>query len=490
MISRVSAIVRGGCRWHRLASLIFIFLLASLVAAQPARIPFQQGDNAFRFVLNLFKFEPLKDVNQLDENAEHSILIVFGDTQILDRLPAGGLENFLNKGGAVLVATDRDVNRKWQDSFETEFKEFYVHVPGALGYRNNPECPFVAPTDVEDPPIFRNLKEVATNRPIYFVNKSQNLKTLAVFGRGSWIEGPVPFLANYPFAAGGEIGNGRVLVLSDHSVFINAMMIPTDNDNFDFAYRCLDWLQESGKRTHVLFLNEAETVTNFDVPVTDLPPLPMDVLNQLIVKMEQEDLFNRMVLGEGDWRFRHILQVAIVVLTTALTGFGCYRFLLARHVVETKEPLFSAKVTQQTPALAVTTQRQLSMIKSDNFWEAAHHMARDWFLANMPDSLMALSSHGMARPGSSKGMEAVHAPHALRIASGRATRRAAIGRFSVDAGWWGRRSWERKLQLVWQIAVGPPLKLSAAEFARFVTQLDEIKAALAKGTLRLKPSAD
>jgi hypothetical protein len=129
-------------------------------------------------------------------------------------------------------------------------------------------------------------------------------------------------------------------------------------------------------------------------------------------------------------------------------------------MVETKEPLFSAKAAQQTPDVALTTQRQLAMIKSDNFWEAAHHLARDWFLANMPDSLAAPVK-------SSAGRHVLH-------------------HFSVDAGWWRRRSWEKKLQVVWQMAGGAPTKLSAAEFARFVTQLDDIKAALAKGTLRLK----
>ena len=131
-------------------------------------------------------------------------------------------------------------------------------------------------------------------------------------------------------------------------------------------------------------------------------------------------------------------------------------------MVETKEPLFSVKAAQQTPDVALTTQRQLAMIKSDNFWEAAHHLARDWFLANMPDSLAAPVKSPAGR-------------HVLR-------------HFSVDAGWWRRRSWEKKLQVVWQMAGGAPTKLSAAEFARFVTQLDDIKAALAKGTLRLKTS--
>jgi hypothetical protein len=444
--------------------------LSPSIAAAQARVPFEHGTHAFRFVLNNLELTPLTDLSQLDEDSiPNSILIVFGETQALDSIP-GGLKSFLDKGGALLVATDRAGLTKWQELLQISFRKYYVRSPAELAYKNNEECPFVVPTQVQDPPIFRNLNQVATNRPTYFINRSQGLKTLAVFDRRCWVEGPLRLPANYPFAAGGEFGEGRVLVLSDHSVFINEMMIQTDNDNFDFAYNCVDWLRRDRgdgqpKRTHVLFLDEGETVANFDVPVTDVPVPSMEVINRMLVKMQQENLFNRIILGEHpDERLRDILRVLIVVFTTALAGFGCYRFLQARYGVEAKEPLFSAKVAQETPDIALTIQRQLAMIKADNFWEAAHHLARDWFLVNVPD---------------------------LFPAPGKASRRRSIlERFSVDSGWWRRRSLEKKVQAIWDVAAGPPRRLSASDFARFVTQFEEIKTALARGALRLKSTAD
>src|SRR5207244_8813516 len=138
-------------------------------------------------------------------------------------------------------------------------------------------------------------------------------------------------------------------------------------------------------RTQVLLLDEGETVTNFDLP-TDIPMPPIDVINQMLAKMEQENLFNKIALGENlTDRFPNVLRALVVALTTALAGFGCYRFLMVRHVVDPKEPLFSAKVAKQTPDVALTAQRHSAMVKADNFWEAAHHLARDWFLANFPD---------------------------------------------------------------------------------------------------------
>jgi hypothetical protein len=76
---------------------------------------------------------------------------------------------------------------------------------------------------------------------------------LAVFPRGSWARGQ-PFAVDFPhlwFAAGGDWGEkgGRILILADHSVFINDMMTPDDNDNLEFASNCLEWLTDGGKRS-------------------------------------------------------------------------------------------------------------------------------------------------------------------------------------------------------------------------------------------------
>jgi hypothetical protein len=361
--------------------------------------------------------------------------------------------------------------------FKVDFDPTFVKAPpnSELAYRGKEEeCPLVDPIPNDDIPIFRNLTTVATNRPAYFINLRSELKTLAVFPGDCWIDIKIgkqsakstlkDALRFVPacFAAGGDVGKGRVLVLSDHSVFINEMMIQTDNDNFDFAYNCIDWLQRSGSdgkqtRTQVLFLDEGEIVTNFDVPVTDVPLPSMEIINRMLVKMGQENLFNRMILGPNDKNFGDILRVIIVALTTALAGFGCYRFLQARHGIEPKEPLFSAKAAQATPDAVLTMQRHMAMVKADNFWEAAHHMARDWFLANAPDLL----------------------PEPAKTSA----RRSVLELFWVDEGWWRRRALKKKIQAVWEVAAGPPRRLSASEFAHFVTQFEEIKAAVAKGAI-------
>src|SRR5712692_4617281 len=291
-------------------ALAFVVLMPISAAAQNASVPFEQGNHAFRCVLYKLGLEPLKDEKSLDAN---SILIVFGETQRLDsdKIP-GGLEEFLNKGGAVLIATDRSHKEKWQEKLRIKLVDKFVNAPkdSDLAYRGIPECPWVIPSHVDEISIFQNLDSVATNKPAYLLNHSKELKTLAKFSGDCWVDrrGSRVLLRDYEprepaaFAAGGPHGAGKILILSDHSVFINEMMIQQDNDNFDFADHCIRWLMDRGKnqeeRKQVLFLDEGETIDNFNVPLTlaDVPRPPIDVVNQFLVKLEQENFFNRLIL--------------------------------------------------------------------------------------------------------------------------------------------------------------------------------------------------
>ncbi len=414
-------------------ALAFIVLLPISAAAQNAGVPFEHGNHAFRYVLYSHELEPLKDKTSLDAN---SILILFGETQFLDQIP-GGLDKFLNNGGAVLVATDRSLQEKWQKFFHIELKHEFINAPADLAYRRIPECPWVVPAHVDGIPIFRNLSQVATNKPAYLLNHSKELKTLATFSGDCWVDNgrnhirlSDRHLEPAVFAVGGAHGAGKILI---------------------------------EERKQVLFLDEGETVENFNVPLTltDVPRPPIDVLNQFLVKLEQENFFNRLILEPDPGRkMGDIIRWLTIVVTTAVIGFGCYRFLQARHRTESSEPLFSAKMAQQSPAVALVTQRHLDMVKANNFWEAAHHLARDWFHTIVPGLFESAAESGGARP--------------------------RLPRVTIDAGWWRRWSWEGKVKGVWRLAAGSPRKLTAAEFARFVTQLDEIKTAQKRGLLQFQ----
>src|SRR5262249_40147526 len=83
------------------------------------------------------------------------------------------------------------------------------------------------------------------------------------------IQGSLPgegeFLSTAPrdlrFAQGKRFDNGaKILVLADHSVFINSMLLPqgATNDNLAFAANCVDWLISGQWRAYVLFIEDGK----------------------------------------------------------------------------------------------------------------------------------------------------------------------------------------------------------------------------------------
>src|SRR5262249_30110277 len=151
----------------------------------------------------------------------------------------------------------------------------------------------VLPRGKEDR-LFQTTGPIATNKPSYLMRRSNRLPFLADLPAGCVFRDPTTDLFTVypdplPFAAGATVGakGGRILVLADHSLFINGMMLQEDNGNFQFAYNCLKWLREGpeGKRDRVLFADEGKVVTDFTVPLRTLPagPIsPVDMANRLI----------------------------------------------------------------------------------------------------------------------------------------------------------------------------------------------------------------
>src|SRR5262249_98829 len=95
------------------------------------------------------------------------------------------------------------------------------------------------------------------------------------------------------FAVGGSVGKGQFLLLADHSVFINEMMLQEDNGNFDLALRTLDWLRgdKTSPRTKILYWEENRVITDFYVPLkaAEIPPVtpPLPKLKTRVEAVEE-----------------------------------------------------------------------------------------------------------------------------------------------------------------------------------------------------------
>ncbi len=457
-----------------------LILLTSLAFPSPALaqkrpVRIEEDNHAFRFILNSLGMEPLTDWDQLKEDRDNKILIVFGATDMLDSLR---LMDFVKDGGGLFVATDRSSSERLREDFGARVTGNHVKTNRESGYLREAECPFIVPR--QDSRISKKLfsgpqgffQRLATNRPSFLSLNGKKLEALADFPEDCWVtvigfRSPVSV---GPFAAGAELDNGRVLILADHSVFINEMMLQPDNDNFNFAYNCLDWLKEGkeGKRTRVLFYDENEIVTDFKVPIkviNEFPVPPIEVMNKLLASLEEENIFNHLILGRDPERtFRIILRVLAVTLTAGLVLLGFYWLLHNRHRIEVKAPLFAKTAARLAPAPAVIAQRHQALIEEDNLWEVGRDMARDWFIDHGMGGMLSPPVTSAQRPASRPGGESM-AP-------------------ATVTSWWKRRALTQKVKTLWMLAYGPPRQLSAQHFARAVADLAQVEEAWKNESLR------
>lgn len=328
------------------------FLTAGPAPAQGHK-PFSQDDHAFRFLLYGFHFKPLASVNDLQEEPEHTVLIVCGETDVLGDVP-GGLQNFIERGGSVLIATDLRTNPVVEDLFG-------IRVDGArirardpkYQYKGKSEFPLVtdnpyARNDLANHPLFQNVKQVATNWPSFLEPVRNNLEPAfkgyslqipypdwKTTTEGSFNPGPRMF----GHVRSAEKSEGRFILLADHSVFINSMMLQPDNDNFQFAFNCVQWLAQGDRRQRVLYFNDGQAVTDLKVPVKDtpefgqprLPGHPVDVINQILA-----DVGNNLMVN---WEEERLTTNQVVIglaatVTAVLFGYGLLRLQQARHRTE------------------------------------------------------------------------------------------------------------------------------------------------------------
>jgi hypothetical protein len=117
-------------------------------------------------------------------------------------------------------------------------------------------------------------------------------------------------------------------------------------------------------------------------------------------------------------------------------------------------------VAQHTPAAPLLAQRHQALLRAGNLWESAQVLARQFFAAaGIPGP-----------PPEAPGADAPGSPP----------------RLLVRGGWWRRRALRRQVLHLWRLAFGPtPVRVSPAALTRLSRELDELKAALADGSLRM-----
>jgi hypothetical protein len=483
-------------RWARLVALVVLPLSVSPASAlDPPEPPdFRPGTHVFRRVLFDIQFEPLGRFEDLADNPRDTVLVVLGDTRCLLNVP-GGLWNYVRAGGAVLVATDHAMDREARIELEAltgvrVTGEKLGCVEPGLRYRGLDYCPWVQPRiGITDAGVlFRQPQKegspfllVATNAPsrlqIMGTPLPGDVRILATLPPGCYSVPFRGFVYRYPplFAVGGSAGEGRVLFLADHSIFINEMMLPTDNGNVEFTYNCLTWLRGTDPPRHkVLFVEDGLIRQDFNIPLRNIP-IPFDELmrhfwdhpnaalaglGKELVRLEHEDKFNQVLFNTLDAKGltpRVLAPYIAVVLTVAVALYLFARVASrSRHRVEPAVPLLVNALDPHRPDAPLIQQRQRALLLAGNLWEAAHELARQWF-----------ANHGLAPLVLGKG--AGEPPEVL-----------------VPEGWRERLALRPRIARLWRLAHDPnPWPVSAGGLRDLLRELEELGAALANGSLRL-----
>jgi hypothetical protein len=467
----------------RLAAPALAAALAALLLAAPAAAqdpldepdfprPVAEDTRVFRRLLDpdWLNFTTLKSFADL--KPKDCILVMLGDTRRLTEVP-GGLQPFLQQGGAALIASDKPMTEGARAQLRqaagvsiTGYTWSHARNPAGC-YRGIGYCPYLQWVQTNDTRLMRHPRrpdhrlDVATNMPSLLHPHRPPVDGITVFAQlppDSMFKVPETVTerpANV-FGVAGDVGAGRVLVLADHSIFIDEMMKPTDNGNVEFTVNCLTYLRgEQNQRTKVLFVHDGTILNEKRPSLNDR----LDALEEAITKLEEEDWFNTQLAGALNWVAnvckKPLGWVLSMAATVALLVYGCYRLGIAARVrVEAGVPALAVAARGQGPAGSLIEQRHDAVLDAQNIWEAGRQLARDAFAAA-----------GVAAP--------VPYREPIVIVKG--------------AWWWQRpRARDRVLRL-WRLAFRDrPTWLPPYTALSLAAELDELKAALLAGTIQLR----
>jgi hypothetical protein len=162
-------------------------------------------------------------------------------------------------------------------------------------------------------------------------------------------------------------------------------------------------------------------------------------------------MHNRVLLDLID--HDQLLKWLAIAGTIALAVVGMLRLGRARHRHEPTAPLLAPTLARMAPARVGLAERYRALLAQGNLWEPARALARDFFE-------IATGTPDPPRPPE----------------------------FQVDENWLTRRALQKQVLLLWQLAHGTPLRITPSEFTRIAAQVDEMRAALADGTLHVANS--
>lgn len=471
------------------AVLVILLLVSSVHSQEPGETrddrkrELMNGTHAFRRILYDHGFRALKEYGDLTYEPARTLLVVLGDLDVLAKVKEdmpGGLETFVRKGGAALLASDRAV--KDDSAREQVLAVAGVTISGETQhnaverYHEMNFCPRIRPVPGGGLGLFANVgfdgrgeHYVYTNVPSKLVwgRFPGGVRPVAMFPHGTFGEQPRWQPGPPLFAVGGDLGEGRVFVMADHSVFINQMMLPHDTHNVEFSYNLVRWLKD-GQRDRVLFLEDGTVQTKLDIPMKSIAIPPEEAVKMLfarrneilveaehvLTRLEDENAFNNRLLSaleNAGLRPNRLVRLLLLLGTLIGVLYLVYRIgIRARFRHDTSVPLLVPALGKGLSEEPLIEQRQQILLQSGNLREPAAILIRRWF----------------ARLGVDATLE-------------------AEPKFEARGDWLERWWLVRRLRQLWRLAAGrSSSRVTPAELWRLQRDLDALRSQWERGKWR------
>jgi hypothetical protein len=443
------------------------------------------GTELFRGLLDHAGIKPITQAELISLNRfDDVILISFGTTATRDARGVGPLTHITPASGrgSALIATDTLTTLK-----SSADRDFFVAgdqvrcLNSGSTHSDKDYCPYVVPVGGDFPnetqSLFRGLNRIATNRPSYLVTNGLGGDIQHVLARlpGDCVGPQGEALSAAPFALGGQGPDAsnprtyRLLVIADHSIFINQMLLEPNSDNLKLAYRVIDYLQGPEKnRKRCIFYENGVLKERFDdlrqAHARQNPmPLPQvnlwamqdkltDLGNAIIDRLQTNDAHNKILLGSGAGSQSKSLEVIarfFLILATVVACFFLLRRLWSsRKPSDIPPPPSVASATSGPPG--IFDRRQKELLRRDNVFEPVRDLIREFF--------ESIGAHGDGMPRLPKLVisDVVRKPESLRTA----------------------------IRDFWKIAFGPPQTLSVNRWRELAPFFDRVRQAHADGKWR------
>ncbi len=348
----------------------------------------EQLNFGFQVVHGLLESRGLKTTADLKDvlgRPRSSVLVLVGDLGRNQILVRSRIRSFLQRGGAVLLASDK---AQWIDEL-CVIKPGPVEVEDAFAYQGYNDCPRVQRLD-HSHDLTASVRQLIANRSGW-VDK--------VFtDHGQWH--PVAWLPTRTEAGtkpkiliatmrSRHNRRGRIAVLADHSLLINGMFVHGDNGRF--AMNVTDWLCKD-RRDQVFFAVDGYPLTPaglLDPDLSNLPPLPppeklppikledlkhlppealLPFANKLLASAEDADLHNELAASRPKVLSDRLYSRGLYFTLAIIGGLFVVRQLV-RSGSQIDPPIHA-------PAQSAMEARVRNQIDSGEYGPAARGLAR------------------------------------------------------------------------------------------------------------------